>query len=168
MTEPGSPSLPGQGHSPRARNVAAQHRAEIRGRRLRALAFGGVVVAVLAAGVYLAGSDLLGQRDRTDIAGAITMRSSMAGFDPNVINARAGETVTIDWWNTDNAMHLDGGGMHSFISPELGLDERLPAESRRTLSFTAPATPGSYDFYCDTCCGGKASPTMHGTIVVTA
>jgi hypothetical protein len=25
---------------------------------------------------------------------------------------------------------------------------------------------GEYDIYCDTCCGGKASPTMHGKIVV--
>lgn len=168
MTEPGAPSLPGQGHSHRARNLAAQRDAEVRGRRLRVVAFLTVVVVVLAGGIYLATSDLLGQRDRTSVAGAITMRSSMAGFDPNVITAKAGETITIDWWNTDNAMHLDGGGMHSFISPELGLDERLPAESRRTLSFTAPTSPGEYDFYCDTCCGGKESPTMHGTIVVTA
>jgi len=25
-----------------------------------------------------------------------------------------------------------------------------------------------YDIYCDTCCGGKASPTMHGKLIVTA
>jgi plastocyanin len=168
LTEPGAPSLPGHGHSRRAQNIAAQHEAEVRGRRLRAVAFLTIAVIVLAGGVYLATSDLLGQRDQTTVAGAITMRSSMAGFDPNVITAKAGETITIDWWNTDNAMHLDGGGMHSFISPALGLDERLPAESRRTLSFTAPTSPGEYDFYCDTCCGGKESPTMHGTIVVTA
>lgn len=96
------------------------------------------------------------------------MRSSMAGFDPNVLRAEPGETLTIDWWNTDNTLHLDGGGVHTFIVPELGISETLPAESRRTLSITAPTTPGEYDLYCETCCGGKESPTMHGTLVVTA
>jgi heme/copper-type cytochrome/quinol oxidase subunit 2 len=28
--------------------------------------------------------------------------------------------------------------------------------------------PGTYDVYCDTCCGGKDSPTMHGSIVIEA
>jgi heme/copper-type cytochrome/quinol oxidase subunit 2 len=31
-----------------------------------------------------------------------------------------------------------------------------------------PMTPGDYDIYCDTCCGGKASPTMHGTLRIEA
>lgn len=168
MTESSASPLPGQGHAPKALDVAAQQVAERRDRRLRAMAFGVIAVLVLVVGGYLATGDLLGQRDQTTVADAITMRSSMAGFDPNVLQAKPGATITIDWWNTDNAMHLDGGGMHSFIAPELGIDERLPAESRRTLSITAPTTPGEYDFYCDTCCGGKESPTMHGKIVVTA
>jgi cytochrome c oxidase subunit 2 len=167
MTEPTSPPLPGHGHSPKARNLAAQKAAERRGQRLRAVTFGVIAVLVLVVGGYLATSDLLGQRGSTSIADAITMRSSMAGFDPTVLEARPGETLTIDWWNTDNATHLDGG-VHSFIVPELGISETLPAESRRTLSITAPTTPGEYDFYCETCCGGKESPTMHGTLVVTA
>ena len=50
----------------------------------------------------------------------------------------------------------------------LGLYETLPAEGRRTVAFEAPDRPGTYDVYCDTCCGGKDSPTMHGTIVVEA
>lgn len=167
MTEPASPPLPGHGHSPKARNLAAQHAAERRGQRLRAVTFGVIAVLVLVVGGYLATSDLLGQRGSTSVADAITMRSSMAGFDPNVLRVKQGETLTIDWWNTDNAMHLDGGGVHSFIVPDLGISETLPAESRRTLSITAPMTPGEYDFYCETCCGGKESPTMHGTLVVT-
>jgi heme/copper-type cytochrome/quinol oxidase subunit 2 len=59
------------------------------------------------------------------------------------------------------------------ISHELGLHEELPAagpsgESRKVVVFSAPTAPGEYDIYCDTCCGGKASPTMHGKIVVDA
>ncbi len=49
-----------------------------------------------------------------------------------------------------------------------GCYEELPAEGRRTVAFQAPTTPGTYDIYCDTCCGGKDSPTMHGAIVVEA
>jgi hypothetical protein len=78
--------------------------------------------------------------------------------------------VTLDWWTNDAAVHLQGG-VHTMISEELGLREELPAagasgESRRIVAFTAPMQAGEYDIYCDTCCGGKASPTMHGKIVV--
>jgi heme/copper-type cytochrome/quinol oxidase subunit 2 len=62
-------------------------------------------------------------------------------------------------------MHLEGG-VHTMIAPGLGLYEELPAESRSAVTWQVPNAPGTYDVYCDTCCGGKDSPTMHGTIVV--
>jgi heme/copper-type cytochrome/quinol oxidase subunit 2 len=80
---------------------------------------------------------------------------------------KAGQSATIDLWTTDAAPHLQGG-VHTFISEELAIYEELPAESRRTFTFTAPTISGDYDVYCDTCCGGKQSPTMHGRIRVTA
>lgn len=135
--------------------------------RRRAIAFGAIVIVVLGVGVVLATSDLLGQRGTPTTASAIPVRMSMAGFEPQVITVKAGQTVAIDFWTTDAAPHLQGG-VHTFISDELGIREELPAESRRTFTFTAPATPGDYDVYCDTCCGGKASPTMHGIIRVEA
>jgi heme/copper-type cytochrome/quinol oxidase subunit 2 len=63
--------------------------------------------------------------------------------------------------------------VHTMISDELGIYEELPAagatgESRRVVEITTPTAPGSYDIYCDTCCGGKASPTMHGKLIVEA
>jgi plastocyanin len=136
-------------------------------RRLRAAVFGILAVAVLGVGVTLAAGDLLGQRGTTTVAAAIPVRMSMAGFDPPVIPAKAGQTVTIDFWTTDAAPHLQNG-VHTFISDELKIYEEVPAESRRTFTLTAPAKPGDYDIYCDTCCGGKDSPTMHGTIRVEA
>lgn len=137
------------------------------GRRARAAAFAIVVVAIVGVGIVLAAGDLLGQRGTATTAGAIPVRMSMAGFDPTVIHAKPGETLTIDFWTTDAAPHLEGG-VHTWISPALGLNVELPAESRKTFTFTAPTTPGDYDFWCDTCCGGKASPTMHGTLHVEA
>ncbi len=148
---------------PRRTQVEA---AERRSRRIRGAAFGVIVVVVLGAGVYLAGGVFLGQRDKTTAADAIPVRLSMAGFDPKIITAKAGATVNLDFWNTDNAMHLDGGGVHTFIMDDQQIYVKIPAEARQAFSFAAPMIPGDYDFYCNTCCGGKASPTMHGTLRV--
>ena len=131
------------------------------------MTFAMVIVSVLGFGIWLASSDLLGQRGTAVSAEALAVRASMAGFTPRVIEVRAGESVTVDFWTTDAALHL-AGGVHTFISDELGIREELPAESRVSFAFTAPPTPGDYDVYCDTCCGGKASPTMHGIIRVSA
>lgn len=133
--------------------------------RSRAIVFGLVVVVVLAAGAYLAFGDFLARPAAPVTAEAIAIQSSMAGFDPGVITVTAGTTATFDWWTNDSAMHLQSG-VHTMIAPELGLHEELPAEGRRTVSWTVPDKPGTYDVYCDTCCGGRASPTMHGTIVI--
>lgn len=135
--------------------------------RLRVAAFAAVVVVILGAGIVLATGDLLGQRGAPTTAGAIPVRMSMAGFDPKVVNATPGQELSIDFWTTDAAAHLEGG-VHTWISTELGLNVELPAESRTAFTFSAPMTPGDYDFWCDSCCGGKDSPTMHGTLRVEA
>ncbi len=133
--------------------------------RLRPLAFAVVVVGVLTVGAFLAFGDFL-NRPAT-AAGTISVQSSMAGFTPAEIRVKAGSTVTLDWWTQDAAMHLQGG-VHTMIAPDLGLREELAAESRRAVVWQVPDKPGTYDVYCDTCCGGKDSPTMHGTIVIEA
>ena len=83
-----------------------------------------------------------------------------------------GTPAVLELWTTDAAPPLSGG-VHTMISDQLGIHEELPAagptgESRELVSITAPATPGTYDIYCNTCCGGKQSPTMHGKLVVEA
>jgi plastocyanin len=153
--------------SRRAANVAAQQALELRSRRIRAAAFGIVVVAVLGVGVVLAAADLMGQRGTSTVAAAVPIRIGMSGFQPRVIHARPGQTVTLDWWNTDGAIHLEGG-VHTMVSDALGIRLELPAESRKIVTITAPMKPGDYDFWCDSCCGGKASPSMHGTLRVEA
>jgi cytochrome c oxidase subunit 2 len=168
MSTANDAELPGHGHSPRALNAAAQRAAERQSRRIRTAALGLIVVVVLGAGLYFAGGVFLGQRDKTTVANAIPVRLSMAGFDPKVITAKAGSTVNLDFWNTDNAMHLDGGGVHTFIMDDQHIYVKIPAEARQAYSFNAPMAAGDYDFYCNTCCGGKASPTMHGILRVGA
>lgn len=150
-----------------ATEAAAREAAERRSRWLRTATFGLVAVAVLGLGVYLAGGVFVGPRGTTQMAAAVPMRISMAGFDPAVIHARPGETVMLDWWNTDGAIHLVNG-VHTLVSDSLGVRLELAAQSRRTITLTAPAAPGDYDFWCDSCCGGKDSPTMHGILRVEA
>lgn len=146
--------------------------AERRSRRIRQGAFGLVIAGVLAVGGYLAFGDLAGQRGAATTADAIPVRLSMAGFTPSDVRVPAGQTVAIELWTTDAAPHLNNG-VHTMISDELGIYEELPAagptgESRKVVTITTPTEPGVYDIYCDTCCGGKESPTMHGRLTVTA
>lgn len=126
----------------------------------------GLVVAVLGAGLVLGFGDFFDRPDG-ETADALPVQMSMAGFDPGIITARAGEELAVELWTTDAAPHLHNG-VHTLISDELGIYEELAAESRRTVTLEMPLTPGDYDIYCDTCCGGKASPTMHGILRVEA
>jgi len=141
----------------------AQGRSEQGHRRLRLVGFAGVIVAVLAVGGYLAFGNFFNRP--TAAVGTIDVQSSMAGFTPAAITVTAGTTATFNWWTDDAAMHMQGG-VHTMISPDLGLNEALAAQSRRTFTWQVPDKPGTYDVWCDSCCGGKAAPQMHGKIVV--
>jgi cytochrome c oxidase subunit 2 len=132
--------------------------------RWRVLAFGATVLVLVAVGLAVGFGDFFGRPD-AETASAAPVRMSMAGFEPAVINASAGQQLAIELWTTDAAPHLQGG-VHTLISDELGIFEELSAESRRTVTLQMPDQPGDYDIYCDTCCGGKASPTMHGILRV--
>lgn len=157
-------SVHGPAAERRQARVAERARAS-RDATIRKVAFGGVVVAVLAIGGVLAFGDFFDRPTAGATTGVIDVQSSMAGFNPSEIHVTAGRTETLNWWTDDAAPHLQGG-VHTMIAPELGLDEALPAEGNRTVVWSVPNKPGTYDVYCDSCCGGKDSPTMHGRIVV--
>jgi plastocyanin len=149
-----------------ARRVArdpTNSRAAQRSHQLRQIGFASVIAGVLAIGGYLAFGSLLNRP--AAVVGTIDLQSSMAGFTPSTITVTAGTTATLSWWTDDAAMHMEGG-VHTMVSPELGLNEQLPAESRRTLTWQVPDKPGTYDVWCDSCCGGRDAPQMHGKIVV--
>jgi hypothetical protein len=132
--------------------------------RWRIVAFGVTVVALIALGLVVGFGDFLNRPD-TQTAAATPVRMSMAGFEPTIITGSAGEELAIELWTTDAAPHLEGG-VHTLINDELGIYEELAAESRRVVTLQLPDEPGDYDIYCDTCCGGKASPAMHGILRV--
>jgi len=143
----------------------AKRPSQTSGTRTRAVAFAAVAVVVLVVGGFLAFGKFANRPAASEPSGAISIQSSMAGFTPTEIHVKAGSRATFTWWTDDSALHLQNG-VHTMISPTLGLNESLPAASQRTVTWSVPDKPGRYDVYCDTCCGGKASPSMHGTIVV--
>ncbi|HBY96256.1 MAG: cupredoxin domain-containing protein [Ardenticatenaceae bacterium] len=128
--------------------------------RLRLAVFLVVTLLVVATAAWLL-------RPQTLPAGASrTVSITMAGFDPSTLTIPAAQPVTVRLVNPDTQFHTDGGGVHQFAVPELGLDVKVQPKSSALVTIPAVA-PGSYTFYCDVCCGGKENPTMQGTLVVS-
>src|SRR3990170_7672088 len=125
-----------------------------------------IVIAIFGSATYLVMSKTasLEPEDKE----AIKMTISMAGFEPNVIRAKVGQPVKINLINPDNSMHTDGGGIHNFNLEETGVSKvniTVLPESQKVFTFT-PEQAGEYHWYCDSCCGGKENPSMHGTLIV--
>src|ERR1035437_1646558 len=123
-----------------------------------------VVVAIVAVSLVIGRLQLPG----APVAGAMQVRASMEGFDPNRLTVTAGQRVDIQFARMETGMHSDGGGWEEFAIDSLGIDWKVGPESSQVFSFTAPSTPGEYEYYCDICCGGKANPSMQGKLTVTA
>jgi len=134
--------------------------------RRSVLGFGLVAAGTLGAAGYLLWP-VVRQATLATPTDAVAVRISMSGFAPNVLRARVGEPIDLQLINPDNSLHSDGGGWHQFAIDELGVDFKIGPLSEERIGFTVD-TPGTYDFYCGICCGGKANPYMHGKLVVEA
>ncbi len=88
----------------------------------------------------------------------------MGGWTPNVVYAKAGNPITlrIVTWLSERSM---SDNTHSFVMDDPKIDLRFLAGETKTVTLPA-LVPGEYAFWCVTCCGGKASPSMHGTLIV--
>lgn len=95
-------------------------------------------------------------------------RMGEAGFEPMELRVKTGQTVKIKFSSLDNPLHSDGGGWHEFAIDELGIDWKVGPLSSQVFEFTAPLKPGTYTYYCNTCCGGKENPAMLGKLTVAA
>jgi len=135
-------------------------------RPLRLAAFGAVALLVAGLAIGLVVTRLAGPV-ATDTT-AIQVHASMGGFDPAALSVKAGQPVRIELASMDTAAHADGGGWHQFAIDELGVDWQVGPQSSEVFELTAPATPGTYTWYCDICCGGKENPSMQGTLTVEA
>ena len=136
-----------------------------RQRRIRSAIFAVIVIGVLGlAGYYLKSAFF--RPPPVPMAGnVIDLEASMSGFDKTEIRVKVSQPVTIRLTSIDNSHHTDGGGKHQWAVDELGVNVIAQPESSNDVTFT-PDKAGTYTFYCDICCGGKANPTMNGQIIV--
>jgi heme/copper-type cytochrome/quinol oxidase subunit 2 len=77
-------------------------------------------------------------------------------FEPNVIRVNKGDRVIIHATSTDVA--------HSFLVPELNINERTPAGETVDIEFVADVV-GEFDFRCGVPCG-SGHRDMVGKIIV--
>jgi plastocyanin len=133
-------------------------------RRNRAITFGAIAVVVLGLAGYLLWRALA---PGPAVAADVKIQTTMGGFLPQVVRAKAGQPVTVQLINRDTRFHTDGGGWHQFAIDELGVNAKVGPESTQLVTFT-PTREGTYEFYCDVCCGGKDSPSMRGRLEVSA
>lgn len=136
-----------------------------RQRKIRKTIFTVLVVGVLGLAGYFLVSAFFRPPPPAMAGNVIDIASDMNGFDMTEIRIKVGQPVTIRLTSLDNQYHTDGGGKHQWAVDELGLNVIVQPEGSDYVTFT-PDKPGTYTFYCDICCGGRASPTMNGTLIV--
>lgn len=98
-------------------------------------------------------------------ASVVRVTMEAGGFDPTEIRVRRGEPVTIRFRNPADPASVHGIGEHQFAIDELGVNLVVTSGDSASVTLT-PDTAGRYVFYCDVCCGGRANPSMTGTLVV--
>lgn len=133
--------------------------------RLRSIAFAAIVLGVLGIASALLLTAFYKPSLPPMAGNVIDISADMDGFDKPEIRVKAGVPVTVRLRSLNNSHHTDGGGKHQWAVDELGVSVVAQPESTNYATFT-PDKPGTYAFYCDICCGGRANPTMQGTLVV--
>lgn len=131
------------------------------------IGYAAVTVAVLAIAIFSSARALRPPTLETLAGNVIDVAATMSGFDTPEIRIKAGEPVTVRLTSLDNEHHTDGGGQHQWAVDDLGVNVVAQPLSSNTVTFT-PDKPGEYTFYCDICCGGRANPTMNGTLITEA
>ena len=142
-----------------------RQRARQRQKRVRSILFAAIVLGVLGLAGYFLKTAFFRPAPPPMAGNVIDIEAAMSGFDQKEIRVKAGEPVTIRLTGLDNSHHTDGGGQHQWAVDELGVSLVAQPLSSNYATFT-PDKPGVYTFYCDICCGGRANPTMQGTLIV--
>jgi len=136
-----------------------------RANKIRAVAFAVIGLGVLG----LAGYFLVTAFTRPTLpamaGNVMDVTADMGGFDMKLMRVKVGQPVTVRLTSLDNSMHTDGGGKHQWAVDELAVSIIAPPEGSNYATFT-PTKAGTYTYYCDICCGGRANPTMQGTLIV--
>ncbi len=137
---------------------------QARQKRIRAITFGVIVLLVLgAAGYFL--TSALWPKVPVAAANTIDISAGMDGFNMQEIHVKVGKPITIRLTSLDTQFHTDGGGKHQWAVDEFGVSVIAPPQGSNTVTFT-PTKTGTFLYYCDICCGGRANPTMQGKLIV--
>lgn len=86
----------------------------------------------------------------------ITVTGSEFKYDPNVINATAGQTINLTFKNA-------GTVQHTFVLKDANVNLKADPGQSVTATFTAPAA-GTYQFECDI--PGHSAAGMTGQLIV--
>ena len=140
-------------------------KALLKKQRIRSTVFAVLVIGVLGLAGYYLKSAFFRPPPEPMAGNVVDLEASMSGFDMTEIRVKVGEPVTVRLTSLDNEHHTDGGGKHQWAVDELGVDVIAQPESSNYVTFT-PDKAGTYTFYCDICCGGRANPTMNGQFIV--
>ncbi|MBI4537448.1 MAG: cupredoxin domain-containing protein [candidate division NC10 bacterium] len=149
---------------PRESKTERRRRTRATRSRKRHLVFGGISIVVLGLAGYLLWRAFA---PVPAVAADVKVQTTMGGFLPEVIQAKVGQPIRILLVNRDTRFHTDGGGWHQFAIDELGVSAKVGPETTQLVTLT-PTRQGTYEFYCDVCCGGKEDPSMRGKLEVSA
>ena len=133
--------------------------------KIRAIAFAVVGLGVLGLAGYFLVTAFTRPTLQAMAGNVIDVAADMGGFDMKLIRVKVGQPVTVRLTSLDNSHHTDGGGKHQWAVDELAVSIIAPPEGSSYATFT-PTKAGTYTYYCDICCGGRANPTMQGTLIV--
>jgi len=143
----------------------ARERIRRRQQRIRAVIFVGIAAVVLSLAGFLLKSAFFKPVPSAMAGNVMDVAADMSGFNKKELRVKVGEPVTLRLTSLDNSHHTDGGGKHQWAVDELGVSIVAEPESSAYKAFT-PDKPGTYTYYCDICCGGRANPTMQGKLIV--
>lgn len=116
---------------------------------------GGAAGPAKPPGPYIPNGEIDGSSGKIALQHLDTMK-----FAPNTVTrVKAGSTLTLEMKNA-------GSTIHSIIAPTLGLPAKVALSGGQsgTATFTAPAQPGTYPFWCPEPGHGEAG--MSGQVVV--
>jgi plastocyanin len=87
----------------------------------------------------------------------INMTATEFKYDPNVINASPGQTIDLTLKNI-------GSVRHTWVLDQENIKLTVDPGQSVSKTFTAPTTPGTYQFYCDE--PGHKEAGMVGQLIV--
>ena len=114
---------------------------------------GCLLTLVAAATLIGCGSDSDSESEPTS-SGGTNVDAYDFRFEPTTLTVRAGAKV-------DLSLHNEGDAEHNFSIEEAKVDTDIEAGDDADVSFTAPADPGDYTFFCSYHRGSGMTGTLH-------